>query len=108
MKSISQYEVHCPRCKVTFAPETKKCLHCGGRTGPSIVQLPDHQPAFGEPDHARFEMAEFAEEAESPFVSEPEIEEGGGRFSSLLRSAGTLVWVVMAIAFAAIRTCSDN
>lgn len=26
------YEVRCPSCGVSFPPETRRCLHCGGRT----------------------------------------------------------------------------
>ena len=25
------YEVRCERCQTSFAPETRRCLHCGGR-----------------------------------------------------------------------------
>lgn len=31
----SAFECQCPRCNVTFPIETRKCLHCGGPTGPS-------------------------------------------------------------------------
>ena len=29
---MAHYEVYCHSCSVTFPPETKACLHCGGRT----------------------------------------------------------------------------
>lgn len=27
------YEVRCERCKTSFAPETRRCVHCGGPVG---------------------------------------------------------------------------
>lgn len=28
-------EVRCERCQSSFAPETRRCIHCGGRLGPA-------------------------------------------------------------------------
>jgi len=27
------YEVRCERCRTSFPPETKRCIHCGGPLG---------------------------------------------------------------------------
>lgn len=27
------HEVRCPRCNTSFAPETRRCIHCGGPVG---------------------------------------------------------------------------
>jgi hypothetical protein len=27
------YEVRCERCRTSFAPETRRCVHCGGPLG---------------------------------------------------------------------------
>jgi hypothetical protein len=35
------YEVRCERCGTSFAPETKRCVHCGGPLGAGLaVWLP--------------------------------------------------------------------
>jgi hypothetical protein len=33
------YEVRCERCRTSFAPETKRCIHCGGPLGRGIGAL---------------------------------------------------------------------
>jgi hypothetical protein len=33
----SPYEVRCPRCNTSFAPETRRCVHCGGPVGRSLA-----------------------------------------------------------------------
>lgn len=35
----SDIEVRCHHCNVTFPAGTRRCLHCGERTGPSEIQL---------------------------------------------------------------------
>jgi hypothetical protein len=30
---LRAFEVHCPRCKTSFAVGTKRCIHCGGPLG---------------------------------------------------------------------------
>ena len=41
MQVVSRYEVACPTCRVSYPPEQKRCVHCGGRTAPSVVDMPD-------------------------------------------------------------------
>jgi hypothetical protein len=31
------YEVRCERCKTSFPPETKRCIHCGGPLGGGLA-----------------------------------------------------------------------
>lgn len=31
------YEVRCERCQTSFAPETRRCLHCGARLKPGAA-----------------------------------------------------------------------
>jgi len=31
------YEVRCPRCHTSFAPETRRCVHCGGPLGDGLL-----------------------------------------------------------------------
>ena len=33
MAASDFYEVRCENCRTTFPPETKRCIHCGGRLG---------------------------------------------------------------------------
>jgi hypothetical protein len=33
MAEATHFEVRCERCKSSFAPETKRCVHCGGPLG---------------------------------------------------------------------------
>jgi hypothetical protein len=40
----SPYEVRCPRCNTSFAPETRRCVHCGGPVGRPGAQRPAREP----------------------------------------------------------------
>jgi hypothetical protein len=31
------YEVRCERCRTSFPPETKRCIHCGGPLGGGLT-----------------------------------------------------------------------
>jgi hypothetical protein len=42
------YEVRCPRCDVSFPPQTRTCIHCGGPTG---------QPSFFSSDEVEVQVA---------------------------------------------------
>ncbi len=109
MEQVSQYEVRCARCNVSFPPETRVCMHCGGRTGPSIVEVPDQQPAFGEGGGSGISLRPAGGDAGNPFVSELEVDDDNPRLaSSLMRSAGTLIWVALAILFTLMRACGEN
>ena len=39
MTTSTVYEVRCERCRTSFAPETKRCIHCGGPLGRGIGAL---------------------------------------------------------------------
>jgi hypothetical protein len=45
----SFYEVRCERCRTSFAPETKRCIHCGGPLGRGIGTLLRPAAAQSEP-----------------------------------------------------------
>jgi uncharacterized protein with PIN domain len=34
------YEVRCLRCNTSFAPETRRCIHCGGPVGRRAAAAP--------------------------------------------------------------------
>jgi hypothetical protein len=109
---LSHYEVRCPRCNVSFAPETRVCIHCGGRTAASgkgrrrnaRMGLPDGG-AQSQDDVFVFQSAEGA----GPFPSEVEVEdEAEAPRAGFLRTAITIVWVLLAIAFSLMRACSEG
>ena len=39
MAASNFYEVRCERCRTSFPPETKRCIHCGGSLGGGIGAL---------------------------------------------------------------------
>jgi hypothetical protein len=42
------YEVHCPRCNVTFAVGSRHCVHCGRRLSRERWKPPEAPLLFGE------------------------------------------------------------
>jgi hypothetical protein len=85
------YEVRCERCRTSFAPETKRCVHCGGPLGRGIGAL--LRP--GAAPDARGEANPEAE-AEEELVQVP------GR---------NLLWVVtavLALAVSLLRSCMER
>jgi hypothetical protein len=43
------YEIRCESCQASFAPETKRCLHCGAPLGQGLLsQLTARGAAAGE------------------------------------------------------------
>jgi len=61
IRETTPYEVLCPRCNVTFPVGTKRCIHCGGRVGPSGGPIP---LLVGRPSEAPAEAFPGAEEEE--------------------------------------------
>ncbi len=110
----SPYEVRCPRCDVSFAPETRRCIHCGGPTAasdaPSIaIAAPGSSPwSRPQPESS----TESAREAPAPIGGGPgpELPEDAPPSvgSSLLRTFGSLFWVVALVAFSILRSCSEG
>jgi hypothetical protein len=76
------YEVRCYSCQCSFAPGTKRCLHCGGRLGP-----PSELP-FGRA------------QVDVPVDGEAEIQ-----VPTLARVALWVVSAGVAIALSALQTC---
>jgi hypothetical protein len=110
MDSVSRYESRCPKCNVTFPIETKVCIHCDGRTGPSHVQLPDPPPGSStEIDPATLSeiLQRRQQEAEPGHVQMEDVEEETVR-ASPLRSLITLVWVALAIGISVLRACGES
>jgi hypothetical protein len=83
------YEVRCEQCQTSFAPETRRCVHCGARLAKGR-QVASAAEGF-DPDHP----------PEDPPPEEGEV---------LSRGPRTAIWVVMALVTAVasmLRTCVD-
>lgn len=110
----SSYEVRCPRCDVSFPVETRRCIHCGGPTAASaspppmavetVSSFPWNRPQetpTGAPEDGAAAPAggggsELPEEAPTSIGA------------TLLRTFGSLIWVVALVAFSILRSCSDE
>lgn len=98
---MALYEVRCHRCNVSFPPETKVCLHCGGRTGEpreplALTELPG--------------LGSAAEEESLPFDPQAPGEVAAGDGTEAVRRSvfGTVVnllWVALLIGGYLFHTC---
>jgi len=94
---MTPFEAWCPRCQVTWPPETRVCVHCGGRVVPSRAQVA--VTMRGEPaatvGEARGEPAEADELARRPVVRP-------------LRIGIALLWLLVALASAVAQHCRGS
>jgi hypothetical protein len=112
----SLYEVRCPRCDVSFPPETKKCIHCGGPTTEKGAATLAHweprdlsrstaveaSPIEPEPSPIfSIEMAQSEAQPEDP-------ETDSSLLRTLLRSFGSLIWIILLVAFTMARSCGEG
>ncbi len=105
---MSQYEVRCQLCDVSFPPGTKRCLYCGERTS--------SDPRIREPEAAAVFQQLLEREAPERVTGQPqpspaEIEEEEATPSlrrSLPRSIGSLVWIFLLVAVSIYRGCSEG
>jgi len=117
----THFEVRCPRCGVSFPPETRRCLHCGGPTtrpgsdpGRDWVWKETETPTSGASEADRSARETGEEPYLPPFVrGEPQgAEEMGEETPSmgrtLLRTFGSLIWIVVLIAFTLARDCGGE
>jgi len=105
--SSQGYEVVCPRCEVTFAPETRRCVHCGGATmRPAEARAHTHAPGPVAPDR----RPPFSLERPPPPGMETEEDEDvpAGRTSSWISRAMGLVWIAALVAITAYRACTGQ
>jgi hypothetical protein len=107
------YEVRCDHCDVSFPVETKRCIHCGGRTGlRSIFQqeiAPDPGVVFAptlNPDQLNRQPPQEIDpiDARSELPEETEDERPGG---SMFRLAGNLSWILLFAALTLYRACTN-
>jgi hypothetical protein len=108
----SPYEVRCPRCDVSFPVETRRCIHCGGPTSasesPPPIEFatgsplprtrPQEPPDGGSGKTSIPEGGPLEDSEEAP----PSVG------SSLLRTFGSLFWVIALIGFSIMRSCSEG
>ncbi len=111
MQVVSKYEVECPSCRVKYPPGQKKCVHCGGRTAQSIVEVPDAPPEFteavGREVRAEPEPLQLGDGREIVFLPDGagEEEEASGGW---LKRLGGLVWLVLFVVLTAVRMCTEG
>jgi len=100
-QSARDYEVYCPRCRVTFPIGAKKCLHCGGRVGPrdDWGQMVRSREGGGLKVPGEVGAQTFESEA-------ADADELEGR--SALRSPITMLWIFLALATAVYRACTGG
>ena len=86
---MSAYEVRCYQCNVSFPEGTKRCMHCGGRTG--------QQPVKG-----------LIPGLETPRPFQAEVEDGDE--NPLRRGPARIVmgavWVLLALVASLYRVCT--
>ncbi len=112
---MSQYEVWCNHCDVTFPPKIRRCMHCGGRTSPNRLQrsMRDSGFALGDDSPPFLTMAvgspqEALPPEASPLAledSEAGTEEEPGR-RSLLRAGMSVVWMILLAAGYLWKSCN--
>jgi hypothetical protein len=113
MADVSEYEVRCPRCDVSFPIDTRKCMHCGGPTGPSHgprgrIKLEERSAAHARGDPKSVQPFDPAEVFRAePVGAEPEDAEPTRR-GGLLRGIATLIWIAVAIGISVAKSCSDG
>ena len=112
--NASPYEVRCPRCDVSFPPETRKCVHCGGPTTKKGAATIEHW-APADLDRKTAGNSSPIEPEPSPIFStemgQPQTEDGEGESSllrTLLRSFGSLIWIILLVAFTLARNCGEG
>jgi hypothetical protein len=88
---MTPYEAWCPRCKVTWAPGTRSCVHCGGPVSASRTPLAsDSLPTLP----AGADTAPRSEEAAPRTALRP------------VRFGIATLWLVVAVAGAIARHCA--
>ena len=111
MRVVSKYEVACPSCRVSYPVGQKQCVHCGGRTAPSVVEMPDAPPEISEsmgrvvrePEREVIRHGDRGEMVFVPAGGEVDDEEASG--GSVVRRLGGLVWLLIFIIVTVMRAC---
>lgn len=119
----SSYEVRCLRCDVSFPVETRRCIHCGGATSASSAGIgvggwaePIESTAGGmttptssgstSPGPIPTVPSPLGGSDEPDMPSDAGPQQGVG--AALLRSFGSLFWIIALIGFSFARSCSEG
>ena len=116
MSQASNYEVRCERCRTSFAPETKRCVHCGGPLGKGLFAsfqqarptepVPESHPMrAGSEGHPMRAGPDGAGPPEALF--EPE-EDGQAGLAGKVRNRLYVVLAFMMIVGSLVRTCTPG
>ena len=108
MRVVSKYEVSCPSCRVSYPVDQKRCVHCGGHTVPSVVDVPDTPPQYqeGAGSIAREPEPSLPGDArEMVFMPAPSDEEELAPGGSILSRLGGLTWILIFAVVTIIRAC---
>ena len=112
LRQGSPYEVRCSRCDVSFPIETRRCTHCGGPTA-TASSLPPTGVETGSPlpwNRPQETSAGAPEGVTAAGGGGPEVPEEAPTSigATLLRTFGSLIWVVALVAFSILRSCSED
>lgn len=89
-------EAWCPRCRVTYPPEAKLCIHCGGRV------------VAGRPDALASGATRLSEVAPTgPAPADEDAHDAGPQRPSGLR-LNLAIWLVLVIAGTILRQCTER
>ncbi len=110
---MSQFEVRCDSCDVSFPPEKKTCFFCGARLGSGLLA----RSGFGRTDPSPIPEFEFqpndpGHESPIPFdlqrEEEAEVEEETAPRGVIPRLLSSLAWVFLFIGISIYRACTDS
>ena len=94
---MTSFEAWCPRCRVTWPPEARTCVHCGGRVAPSRA-LVEVASQGGRPPAAAEEIRTQQQETDASARQSP---------LRLLRIGIAALWLALALAGSLLRHCNQ-
>ncbi len=120
----SPYEVRCPRCDVSFPVGTRRCIHCGGATAASDVPVPAAIETGATSPWIRTAPGPLGDTSPTGAAGGPGPTGGPGPLggdalevpdeaapsfgTTLLRTFGSLFWVIALVAFSILRSCGED
>ena len=89
---VTSFEAWCPRCRVTWPPEARTCVHCGGRVAPTRALADDVMQGATPPAASPSPREAEAAAPRSPL--------------RLLRVGIAVLWLALALAGSLLRHCN--